>query len=153
MGNDFNDVIGIFPPSHIISSAPANNSITEWDNTNDCPVLSPPILLYIYLLLYSIVLGLTVLSLTGGLISLLKNDRKQSQMMMRARVFFQFGAVSSLVGGIYYRAYTGTLTQKSGKPSTDKRVYLTDPMPALQKDTTGVIISSSSSSEKSPKLR
>lgn len=90
--------------------------------------------LYLFNLIIFIVLGLTVLALTGGLVSLIRNDRKQSQMMMRARVFFQFCAVSSLVGGIYYRAYNGTLDQKSGKPLTDKRLYLTDPMPALQAD-------------------
>jgi hypothetical protein len=46
-------------------------------------------------------------ALTGGLVSLLRNDRKQSQMMMRARVFFQFCTISALVAGIYYRHAAG----------------------------------------------
>lgn len=55
------------------------------------------------------VLGLTVLALGGGLRSLATNNKHQSQLMMRARVFFQFCTVSALVGGIYYRAYKGSL--------------------------------------------
>lgn len=44
-------------------------------------------------------LGLTVCALTGGMYSLMSNNKKQSQMMMRARVFFQFCTISALVGG------------------------------------------------------
>lgn len=46
-------------------------------------------------------------ALTGGMVSLLRNNKKQSQFMMRARVFFQLCTVSSLVGGLYYRAALG----------------------------------------------
>jgi hypothetical protein len=116
------------------------------------------------------VFGLTVVALTGGLASLVRNNRQQSQLMMRARVFFQFCTVSALVGGIYSRAYQGTLNAPdgsacgrplpggrrprclsrpltgadrspvpyhpptAGKPTTDKRVFLSDPreLPALE---------------------
>ncbi len=54
-------------------------------------------------------LGLTVAALTGGMVSLLRDDKRQSQLMMRARVGFQFCAILALVGGIYYRAYQGSL--------------------------------------------
>jgi len=49
-------------------------------------------------------LALTVGALGLGLRSLHNNDKRQSQLMMRARVFFQFCAVSALLGNIYYRA-------------------------------------------------
>jgi len=48
-------------------------------------------------------LSLTVAALTGGMASLLRDDKRQSQLMMRARVGFQFCTIAALVGGIYYR--------------------------------------------------
>jgi hypothetical protein len=64
----------------------------------------------------------------------MRDNKKQGQLMMRFRVFFQFCAVSSLVGGIYYRAYQGKLAHASAndKPTRDNRVFLTDPLPALE---------------------
>jgi hypothetical protein len=53
-------------------------------------------------------LGLTVAALGGGMWSLLRDNKAQSQLMMRARVGFQFSAVMALVGGIYYREYQAT---------------------------------------------
>jgi hypothetical protein len=50
-------------------------------------------------------LGLTVAALGLGLRSLYNNDKRMSQLMMRARVFFQLCTVSALVGSLYYRAY------------------------------------------------
>ena len=50
-------------------------------------------------------LGLTVGALGGGLWSLLKDNKAQSQLMMRYRVGFQFSTILALTGGIYYRAY------------------------------------------------
>ena len=49
-------------------------------------------------------LALTVGALSLGLRSLHNNDKRQSQLMMRARVFFQFCTVSALLGNIYYRS-------------------------------------------------
>jgi hypothetical protein len=51
-------------------------------------------------------LGLTVLALGGGLRSLATGDKRSSQTMMRARVFFQLCTVCTLVGTVYWRAYT-----------------------------------------------
>jgi len=53
-------------------------------------------------------LGATVAALGGGMWSLLRDNKAQSQLMMRARVGFQFSAVMALVGGIYYREYRST---------------------------------------------
>ena len=36
--------------------------------------------------------------------SLLKDNKQQSQLMMRFRVGFQLSTICALVGGIYYRA-------------------------------------------------
>jgi hypothetical protein len=64
-------------------------------------------------------LGLTVAALTGGMVSLLRDDKRQSQLMMRARVGFQFCAILALVGGIYYRAYQGSLHEsRAAVPKT-----------------------------------
>lgn len=49
-------------------------------------------------------LALTVGALSLGLRSLHNNDKRQSQLMMRARVFFQFCTVTALLGNIYYRS-------------------------------------------------
>ena len=49
-------------------------------------------------------LGLTVGALMGGLRAMGRADARQSQLWMRARVFFQFCTVSALVGSIYVRA-------------------------------------------------
>ncbi len=66
-------------------------------------------------------LGLTVAALTGGMVSLLRDDKRQSQLMMRARVGFQFCAILALVGGIYYRAYQGSLhASKAVSPKTSQ---------------------------------
>ena len=66
-------------------------------------------------------LGLTVAALTGGMVSLLRDDKRQSQLMMRARVGFQFCAILALVGGIYYRAYQGSLHEsKAVSPKTSQ---------------------------------
>ena len=54
-------------------------------------------------------LALTVGALSLGLRSLHNNDKRQSQLMMRARVFFQFCTVSALLGNIYYRASQGEM--------------------------------------------
>ena len=50
-------------------------------------------------------LGLTVGALGGGLWSLLRDNKAQSQLMMRYRVGFQSSTILALTGGIYYRAY------------------------------------------------
>ena len=52
-------------------------------------------------------LGLTVAALGGGLRSLATGDNRASQTMMRARVFFQLCTVCTLVGTVYWKAYTG----------------------------------------------
>jgi hypothetical protein len=52
-------------------------------------------------------LGLTVAALGGGLRSLATGDNRSSQTMMRARVFFQLCTVCTLVGTVYWKAYTG----------------------------------------------
>jgi hypothetical protein len=52
-------------------------------------------------------LGLTVGALGGGLRSLATGDKRASQTMMRARVFFQLCTVCTLVGTVYWKAYTG----------------------------------------------
>lgn len=49
-------------------------------------------------------LGLTVGALVGGLSAMGRADARQSQLWMRARVFFQFCTVSALVGSIYVQA-------------------------------------------------
>lgn len=72
-------------------------------------------------------LGLTVAALIGGLGSLYTDNKRQSQIMMRARVGFQFMTVACLVGGIYWKAYKGTLGNGPRNPTTDNRVYLNDP--------------------------
>jgi hypothetical protein len=46
-----------------------------------------------------------VLALLRGLGAMYVNDTRKSQLMMRYRVLFQFGTVSAVVGGIYWRAY------------------------------------------------
>lgn len=79
-----------------------------------------------------IFLGATVAALTVGLRALLRADRRQSQLMMRARVGFQLCTVGALIGGVYWRAYRSGGTdfaavKGSDAPRTDKRVYLTDP--------------------------
>ena len=64
-------------------------------------------------------LSLTVAALTGGMASLLRDDKRQSQLMMRARVGFQFCTIAALVGGIYYRecAHRGqTSSPPQGSP-------------------------------------
>ena len=50
-------------------------------------------------------LGLTVAALAGGLRTLVTGDRRNSNLMMRARVFFQLCTVGTLVGTIYWKAY------------------------------------------------
>ncbi len=64
----------------------------------------------------------------GGFHSVYTRNRKQSQMMMRARVFFQFLTVTSLVGSIYYREVSGTTVNRAAaQAAKDSRVYLVDP--------------------------
>ena len=58
-------------------------------------------------------LGLTVLALGGGLRSLATGDKRSSQTMMRARVFFQLCTVCTLVGTVYWRAYTSDKGERS----------------------------------------
>ena len=67
----------------------------------------------------------------------MRNDKRQSQKMMRMRVAFQLSTIGALVGGIYWRAYksmTGDeeatkFLQRSGElqPQVDNRVFLRDP--------------------------
>ncbi len=52
-------------------------------------------------------LGLTCAALGGGLRTLANGDKRQSQLMMRARVFFQLCTVTTLAGTVYWKAYTG----------------------------------------------
>ena len=52
-------------------------------------------------------LGATMAALGGGLRTLATGDKRQSQLMMRARVFFQLCTVTTLAGTIYWKAYTG----------------------------------------------
>jgi hypothetical protein len=63
--------------------------------------------------------------------ALLKNDKRQSQRMMRQRVAFQLCTVGALVGGIYYRAYRSLenpdAMKPSGVPTVDNRVFITNP--------------------------
>ena len=54
-----------------------------------------------------IFLGLTCAALGGGLRTLANGDKRQSQLMMRARVFFQLCTVTTLAGTVYWKAYTG----------------------------------------------
>ena len=61
-------------------------------------------------------LGLTVAALGGGLRSLATGDKRSSQTMMRARVFFQLCTVCTLVGTVYWRAYTGEQGAMPARP-------------------------------------
>jgi hypothetical protein len=58
--------------------------------------------------------------------SLYSNNKKLSQTMMRARVFFQLCTVSTLIGGVYWRAYKGQLEVPMGTVTQDKRIWMTD---------------------------
>lgn len=51
----------------------------------------------------STVFGLTVASLTRGLGAMAQSDARMSQLMMRARVFFQLCTVGAFMGGLWYR--------------------------------------------------
>lgn len=44
--------------------------------------------------------------------------------MMRLRVLFQFCTIGTLIGGVYYRAYNGTLQSPVGAITQDNRVFL-----------------------------
>jgi Hypoxia induced protein conserved region len=69
--------------------------------------------------------------------AMLRNDKRQSQRMMRMRVAFQLSTVGALVGGIYWRAYKSMngdeastkFLQRSaeGTPKVDNRVFLQNP--------------------------
>jgi hypothetical protein len=72
----------------------------------------------------------------------MRNNQKQSQMMMRARVFFQFCALASLTGGIYYKTYAGgglpSAASLTLKPTRDNRAFLNDPHPSIAGEVGGV---------------
>lgn len=72
-------------------------------------------------------LGATVAALTVGMGAMLRNDKRRSQSMMRARVFFQMCTVGALMGGVYYRAYLGDQFNGMNQTSVDNRLYLKDP--------------------------
>lgn len=73
------------------------------------------------------VLALTVGALGRGLYALIKNDRIQSQRMMRFRVLFQLCTFGAIMGTVYYRAFTDQTkgaAPVADAPRIDKRVWM-----------------------------
>ncbi len=59
--------------------------------------------------------------------AMMRNDKRQSQRMMRQRVAFQLATVGALVGGMYWRAFKsgGADGGAAGeKTAVDNRVWL-----------------------------